>query len=623
VTRPGAALAVLAAVVAAAVFAPSLDGGRVWDDRVLLDDQLPHFRSTADCFVIPAGVPGLAPGYYRPLVLVSYRVDAALAERVLPGLGEGRERVMHATSVALHAIVSALVVLLALAVLPPATPGAAWLAGAAGLLFAVHPVHVETAAWIVGRSDSLAALFGLLALTLHLAYRRGGSRGALGAAALALFGALLSKAAAAGLVLLLPLADWILGLPATAGAASSPAPPPSARGKPRNEPPPPPAGFGAWLRAAALPAWLVYAAAVAAWFALRVIGIAAVPAGDSNPLMLRLDTLFGPLGWYVVKTFWPVPTSTYVRYLPDGPWIAAGIAGAIAFGAAWWWFGRKGWRPERFALALWLAPLLPALAIPALLRVPTNPVAERYLYLPSAGAVMLAAFLLGRALARPARVFAAAALLAPLAGFAAVAGQATFRDEASFWRAANRTSPDAVEPLVFLARLELEAGRLDAAQALIDRALALPAPPTNRSATLVEAGLIRLKRDGAAASIGLFREAAKANPDSATAHYNVALAALTMTKDAPDAAARAALFDEGIARLGRVLELEPDNTAARFRLGRALVAAGRVDEGVAMLETFVREVPNAREVPDARALLERVRAAQAGETPPVVTPPAR
>jgi hypothetical protein len=389
---------------------------------------------------------------------------------------------------------------------------------------------------------------------------------------------------------------------------------------------PPPglaAGFAAWLRAAALPAWLVYAAAVAAWLALRVIGMAEVPAGESNPLMLRLDTLFGPLGWYVVKTFWPVPTSTYVRYLPDGPWVGAGIAGAVAFGAAWWWFGRKGWRPERLALALWLAPLLPALAIPLLLRVPTNPVAERYLYVSSAGAVMLAAFLLGRALARPAWVFAAAALLAPLAGFATIAGQAAFRNEASFWRAATRTSPDAVEPLVFLGRLELEAGHLDAAQNLLDRALALPAHPTNRAATLVEAGLLRLKRDGAAAAIGLFRKAAEANPDSATAHYNVALAALTMTKDAPDAATRAVLFEEGIARLTRVLELEQDNTAARFRLGRALVAAGRVDDGVAMLEAFVREAPNAREVPDARALLERVRAARAGETPSVVMPSAR
>ena len=609
-TRPGAALAVLAAGVAAAVFIPSLDAGRVWDDHVLLDEQLPHFRSTADCFVIPAGVPGLAPGYYRPLVVVTYRNDAALAERVFPGLGEGRERVMHATSVALHAFASALVVLLTLAVLPPATAGAAWLAGAAGLLFAVHPVHVETAAWIVGRSDSLAALFGLLALTLHLRYRRGGSRTALGAAAVALLGALLSKEAAAGLVLLLPLADWILGLP-----APPPAPLPAPRGKPRAERAPPVAGLLDWLRAAALPAWLVYALVVALWLVLRVTGMASLPAGDSNPLMLRLDTLFGPLGWYVAKTLWPVPTSTYVRYLPDGPWIGLGIAGVAAFAAAWWWFGRRGWRPERFALALWLLPLLPALAIPLLLRVPTNPVAERYLYLSSAGAVMLAAFLLGRALARPAWVFAAAVLLAPLAGLATVAGQAAFRDEASFWRAAHRTSPDAVEPLVFLARLELESGRLDAAQALLDRALALPAHPADRSATLVEAGLVRLKRDGAAAAIGLFREAAKANPESGTAHYNVALAALTMTKDAPDAAARAVLFEEGIARLSRVLELEPGNTAARFRLGRALVAAGRVDEGVAMLEAFVREAPHAREIPDARALLDKVHAAQAAETP--------
>nr|MCU0254875.1 hypothetical protein [Acidobacteriota bacterium] len=555
-SRLGVGLAILAAVVAAAVFFPALEAGRVWDDRVLLDDQLPHFRSMADCFVIPAGVPGLAPGYYRPLVLVSYRLDAVLAERVYPGLGEGRERVMHATSVALHALTAALVVLLALAVLPPGAPGAAWLAGAAGLLFAVHPVHVETAAWIVGRSDSLAALFGLAALTLHLRYRRGGSPLALAAAAAALLGALLSKEAAAGLLLLLPLADGILGLPA-AGAAGR---------------------RSSWLRAAALPAWAVYALAAAAWFALRTVGIAAVPAGDPNTLMLRFDTLFGPLGWYVAKTFWPVPNSTYVRYLPDGPWVAAGIAGALGFAAAFWWFGRKGWRPERFALALWLTPLLPALAIPALLRVPTNPVAERYLYLPSAGATLLVVYLLGRALARPAWVFAVAALVAPLAALATLSGQAAFRDEASFWRAANRTSPDAVEPLVFLARLELEGGRLDAAQALIERALALPAHPNNRSATLVEAGLIRLKRDGAAAAIPLFRQAAQANPDSATARYNVALAALTMTKDAPDAASRAALFDEGIAQLQRVLALEPDNTAARFRWGRALIASGRVDE---------------------------------------------
>jgi hypothetical protein len=100
---------------------------------------------------------------YRPFTEVVFAVEWAL--------GGGHPGPFHAVNVLLHGVVTALVYLVARDGLGPLG------AGAAALVFAVHPVHVEAVAGIVGCAELLAALFTLAAA---LAYRADGRLAAVG-----------------------------------------------------------------------------------------------------------------------------------------------------------------------------------------------------------------------------------------------------------------------------------------------------------------------------------------------------------------------------------------------------------------------------------------------------------
>ena len=91
---------------------------------------------------------------YRPLTIIAFRLEWAL--------GHGATQVFHATNILLHATTAVLVFWLACGVLPLA---AAWIAAA---LYAVHPVHVEAIANVVGQSELWVAMLLTLAMALYV-----------------------------------------------------------------------------------------------------------------------------------------------------------------------------------------------------------------------------------------------------------------------------------------------------------------------------------------------------------------------------------------------------------------------------------------------------------------------
>ncbi len=144
-----AGAAVLLALIAA-VYGATVGYGFVFDDRMLVIDN-PLVRE-------PPGrglaLPGSAAGgiSYRPLRMLSYQVDHALAGGLAPG-------VFHASNLLYH--LAAALALLGLArVTIGSEPGAL----AAAAIFAVHPLGSEAVAYVSGRRDLLCALFSLLAL---------------------------------------------------------------------------------------------------------------------------------------------------------------------------------------------------------------------------------------------------------------------------------------------------------------------------------------------------------------------------------------------------------------------------------------------------------------------------
>lgn len=144
---------VLVFLVAVGLFLPTVRYGFVQDDRgIIVGNPAAHsLGSAVRAFDKPYWPPPARGGLYRPATVVTYAVDW--------GLSGGRPGWFHFVNAILHGLVTVLVVLVLERWLP--TVGAV----AAGLVFAVHPVHVEAVASVVSRAELLVAA-GMLAAVL-------------------------------------------------------------------------------------------------------------------------------------------------------------------------------------------------------------------------------------------------------------------------------------------------------------------------------------------------------------------------------------------------------------------------------------------------------------------------
>ena len=162
--RPGiAALAGWVAFAALVAHLGILPGGAgpVWNHASINYDDPQVLRHAQDRSV-PEIVTGTTYFAYKPVYFLSLKLDVAIFGDAVAG-GALVENLL------LHALAAFLLVVLLAQVL-----GSPWIAGAAGLLFAVHPAHVESVAWIAERKGVLSLV---LVLSAHLAYRRGRDKG--------------------------------------------------------------------------------------------------------------------------------------------------------------------------------------------------------------------------------------------------------------------------------------------------------------------------------------------------------------------------------------------------------------------------------------------------------------
>ncbi len=151
-----AVLAASVALAAVAVYANSLANGFAFDDVAIIGDRsLVHGLGRLWEIVTAPYWPEAAfnSGVYRPLTLLSFAVDW----QVWGGSPFG----FHLTNILVHAVVSGLVVLLLLRFFP------GWAAWAGGMIFAVHSVHTEAVANVVGRGELFVALFVLIGCLVY------------------------------------------------------------------------------------------------------------------------------------------------------------------------------------------------------------------------------------------------------------------------------------------------------------------------------------------------------------------------------------------------------------------------------------------------------------------------
>ena len=138
-------------VLTIVAYIPALRGGFIWDDDLYVTEN-PVIRSFSG--MVSAWIPGVTPQFY-PLVYTTFWL-----EHQLWGLHPAG---YHAVNVCLHIVSSLLVWRLARALRIPG-------AYAIALVFALHPMHVESVAWITERKNVLSLVFYLLAAHAYLRF---------------------------------------------------------------------------------------------------------------------------------------------------------------------------------------------------------------------------------------------------------------------------------------------------------------------------------------------------------------------------------------------------------------------------------------------------------------------
>lgn len=590
-TRAAAALGLLFVVLV--VYWPIISGGFIVDDDnyVYENETLRNVGGLARIWLDLES----SPQYY-PLVFSSFWLEY----RIWGSSPQG----YHISNVVLHAVN---VVLLWL-VLSRLSVAGAWVAAA---VFAVHPVQVESVAWIAERKNVLSTVFYLLALTSFLRFstspeenEEGRSRRLLYGACLAFFVlALLSKTATLTLPVALLLILWwregrvsrrdlLLMVPMLL------------------------IGFG---------------------FGLVTLWIETTRGGAAGELwdlsiLERILVAARAVCFYAAKLFWPVELSfNYERWSVDSavwwqylyPLTLAALLGML-------WAKRKELgRAPLVATLYFLVSLGPTLGFFDVYFFRYSYVADHFLYLASMGPIALTvgtAATWWRRQPSPLRIGGVVATLAVLATLGGLSRQRStvFRDlealcldtlqkNPSSWLARNNlgniylergevelaavqleqareVAPSYLETHLNLAIAYMNLGRFEEALASAHRSLEI-SPANHYGYKLL--GDIYLRSGGAGEAVFWFREALKQEPEYLKARVGLGTAL-----------ANSGRLEEAVTVLSKALEADPENATARANLASALARLGRLEEAIEHFETAMRFDP---ENPMLRRNLELAR----------------
>jgi tetratricopeptide (TPR) repeat protein len=580
-------------------YGPALRGGFVWDDDGYVTEN--------PLLVAPDGLRRiwLSPTEIHPPQYYPLTYTTLWLERRLWGL---EPRGYHLTNVVLHTTNA----LLLWALLARLAVPCAWLAAA---VFALHPVHVESVAWVTERKNVLSGAFALAAALVYLRARpRSGAWGPT-LAALLFLGAMLSKSVVCTLPgALLVVAWWQRGRIVRRDVGG------------------------------VLPMLVVAVplALLTVWME-RTRGGAVGPDWDLT-LVERVLVAGRALWFYLGKLVWPRDLAfTYPRWTIDSgvAWQWAFPVAAVAVAAALHLLrGRLGRGP--LAAALYFGgTLLPALGFFNLYPMRYSFVADHFAYLASIGPIALAAALATRVTGalrggagRAVATGGAAALLLAL-GTLTWERSRVYESRETLWRDTLAKNPGA-----WLAHNNLGAelfARGDTEGALAHYREALRLRPDAAEAQN-NAGNALLRLGKTADAVAHYREALRLRPVYAEAHTNLGLAlaadgrsdeafshftAAVRIRPAPPEAhyylANALLergeVDEAVTHYREAITLRPAFAEAHYNLANTLAGAGRVEEAIAHYEQALAARPRYFEARNNLGIA-LVRAGRADEAVP-------
>lgn len=530
--QPRARTALLAAIMIAGVagaYAWSLRGEFLWDDDLHI---------TANPTIVgPLGLTEIwtsAKALYFPLVLTNFWVQHALW-----GLEPMGYRIV---TLAWH-IGAALLLWRVLCQLR--VPGA-WLGAA---LWALHPVQVESVAWICELKNTQSAVFFLASASAWICWLEGGERRGkfYWLALLCAVLAILSKPSTVMLPVALGLCVWWLR------------------------------GRLVWRELVRLAPFFSLSAVAAGWTIWEQKFNSGAIGAEWNQTLPERFAIAGKTMWfYLGKLAWPEPLIfIYPRWDISGEGALAylGVAAALAWGAFLLWRGREGrLRPVLLATAYFVALLFPVLGFFSVYFFRYSFVGDHFQYLASMGPLALLGAGLARLLPRRWPLIGGALVFA--LGLATARHTAIFHSSEKLWRDTVAKNPAAIMAWLNLADTFAQQQRHDEAIKTFRHALTLrPDDPYALNDLGCELTLI----GQVAEAIPLLERSLAVKPahPEALSNYGNALRAVGRSTEA-------------IAAYRKALELKPGYTAALNNLGAELAESGKPAEALEIFETALR-----------------------------------
>lgn len=537
----GIFVGLLLAAITVIVYLPARNHGfLLFDDADYVTDN-PMVQSGLTSAGIAWAFTHFHSANWHPITWLSHMLDVQLFGHHASG--------PHLVNVLLHAANAVLL----FGVLRKMT-GALWRSAGVAALFALHPLRVESVAWVAERKDVLSAFFGLLtiwAYTNSVEARRLENRNSRAwyVGALALFAlALMSKPMLVTLPFALLLLDFWPLQRVTAN----------------------------WLRLVRekLPFFALSALSgvitVAAQQQIHAVGsLTRYPVGE------RVANALVSYARYLGKTFWPMDLAVF--YPHPGHWPIGAVAGStllvVGLGAASVALARKA--PFFTVGGLWFfGMLVPAIG---LVQVSDQAMADRYTYLPSIGVFIIVVWGAAEIAAHwrlPRTVVAGAALVAFVAcSIATEASLRCWRDNETLFRHALAVTGNNFVAHYNLANALVEKDQIDEAVAQFQRTLEIRPDYADARCNL---GGALLRQGKVAGAIARFQEVLASHPDHAPARCNLGIIFLQQGN-----------VSEASAAFEQAVERTPGNATAHFLLGNVRLQQGRWNEAIVHYENVL------------------------------------
>jgi len=517
-----------------AVFSQTIHYNFVNFDDDIYVYNAPAIRAGLTLKGIAAAFTSPHAGNWHPLTTLSHMLDCGLY-----GLNAGGH---HATNVVLHTI-AALLLFRALRQMT----GAFWKSAIVAALFAVHPLHVESVAWVSERKDVLSAVFFFLMLDAYVRYARASSITRYLVVTALFVAGLMSKPMLVTVPIVLLLLDY---WPLRRFEQIS-----STRGKAKILHSDNQRRIIRRLFLEKIPLLIFSAGVGIVTFVLQKRAVGALPP---LPFLWRAENAVTTYVVYAWKTLWPTRLAVFYPHPNDtlATWqvvLTIAFLLAITFAAIVW----REKRPYLFTGWFWyLIMLVPVIG---LVQVGEQGHADRYTYLPSIGLFLIAVWAAGEVAAvgqvRLWRGVATAGIVVIVTALACTAFTQTsyWRNSETLWTHALAVTTDNDFAHNNLGYLCVDRGELDKA-------------------------------------MSHFEAASKIRSGKLDPHYKMGTAFVEMNLG--DALARKGQPDEAMAHFEQAINLQPDYAEAYYNRGNVLYAKGRIDEAMADFEKALQIQPN-------------------------------